>query len=325
MKRTSKRTLWTGVLILCMGLMSGCAGKAEETAAPALAGNEAAAQENGGTLILKVNPEIAVEYDENGRVTSVTGRNEDGRKIAESYQDYIGKECHEAVEELVSLIHEAGYFVEEVEGESRKITIEIETGSILPEEDFVDEIVTGVQTYVKDMQINSPVVAEDQNGDGMTDFDIYEHHYGNESYEIVVPPENPAQEPETKPADAAAGENAGGTDAENPAPETEPEPPMQDRGTGTTPNVNPPVRQESPYTDYETPYTEASPYTNYETPYTEASPYTDYETPYTEVSPYTDYETPYTEASPYTDYASPYSDYSHESSHYGDSGYSHYH
>ncbi len=311
MKRTSKRTLWTGVLILCIGLMTGCAGKAEETAAPALAGNEAV-QENGGTLILKVNPEIAVEYDENGRVTSVTGRNEDGRKIVESYQDYIGKECHEAVEELVSLIHEAGYFVEEVEGESRKITIEIETGSILPEEDFVDEIVTGVQTYVKDMQINSPVVAEDQNGDGMTDFDIYEHHYGNESYEVVVPPENPAQKPETVPADAAAGENAVGTDTANPAAETEPESPAQGSGTGTIPNVNPPVRQESPYTDYETPYTEASPYTNYETPYTEASPYTNY-------------ETPYTEASPYTEYASPYSDYSHESSHYGDSGYSHYH
>ncbi|MDE7319621.1 MAG: hypothetical protein K2N46_07810 [Lachnospiraceae bacterium] len=359
MKRRNRRALWAGILILCAGLMAGCAEKQEETAV--LANNEAEVQESGGILVLKVNPEIAVEYDENGRVTAVNGRNEDGRKIVESYQDYIGKECHEVVEDLVGLIHEAGYFVEEVEGESRKITIEIETGSILPEEGFVDEIVTGVQTYVRDMQLDSPVVAGDQNINGATDYDIYEHGYGNEAYEVVVPSGNPAS------ADTNAAENAGGsgTDAANPAPDTSngtnaagtaPDTGNGTNAAGTAPDTNNGTNtaspapgasngtnpgnpasdgstgnasaagtapQGSPYTDYETPYTD------YETPYTEASPYTDYETPYTEASPYTDYETPYTEASPYTDYETPYTDYHHESSygasHYGDSGYSHYH
>ena len=300
MKRRNRGKLWAGILILCAGLMVGCAEKQEETAV--LTGSEAAVQESGGTLVLKVNPEIAVEYDENGKVTAVTGRNEDGKQIVEGYQDYIGKECHEVVEDLVGLIHEAGYFVEEVEGESRKITIEIETGSILPEEDFVDEIVAGVQTYVKNMQLDSPVVAGEQGGDGTTDFDIYEHDYGNEAYEVVVPADSqitdePAEDSDAgESADAAAPEEGNGSGTTTPASDTGNA--AQGGGTGNTPapNGNPPAAQESPYTDYETPYEEASPYTDYATPYEEASPYTDYH-----------HESPY------------------EESHYGDSGYSHYH
>ena len=322
MKRRDRRALWTVVLILCMVLMTGCAGKPEE--AEVGSDNEVTVQESSGTLILKVNPEIAVDYDENGRVTAVYGRNEDGRKIVENYRDYIGKECHEAVEDLVGLIHEAGYFVEEVEGENRKIIIEIESGSVLPEEGFIDEIVAGVQTYVENMQLGSPVVAEDQTGDGATDFDIYEHQYGPEAYEVAVPSEK--QSPALPGNDTGGDADINETDA---APDTGN--PVSGSGTGNTPaeetvpGVNPPVHQESPYTDYETPYQEPeSPYTDYETPYQEPeSPYTDYETPYQEPeSPYTDYETPYTETSSYTDYhdESPY-----EASHYGDSGYSHYH
>ena len=315
MKRRNRRALWTGILILCVGLMAGCAEKQEETAV--LSDREVAVQESGGTLVLKVNPEIAVEYDENGKVTAVTGRNEDGKQIVESCQDYIGKECHEVVEDLVGLIHEAGYFVEEVEGESRKITIEIETGSILPEQDFVDEIVAGVQTYVKNMQLDSPVVTGDQGGNGRTDLDIYEHDYGNEAYEVVVPAkaqttDGSAEDPDAggnadtaEPAeggntDTAAPAEGNGTDtaapAGNGAGTAAPDAGNAAQGSGTgnppasAPTGNPPAAQESPYTDYATPYEEASPHTDYATPYEEVSPYTDY----------------------------------HHESHYGDSGYSHY-
>lgn len=323
MKRRNRRALWTGILILCVGLMAGCAEKQEETAV--LSDSEVTVQESGGTLVLKVNPEIAVEYDENGKVTAVTGRNEDGKQIVESCQDYIGKECHEVVEDLVGLIHEAGYFVEEVEGESRKITIEIETGSILPEQDFVDEIVAGVQTYVKNMQLDSPVVTGDQGGNGRTDLDIYEHDYGNEAYEVVVPAKAQitdgfAEDPnaggsadtavpaEGGNTDTAAPAEGNGTDtaapAGNGAGTAAPDAGNAAQGSGTgNPPASAPTAQESPYTDYATPYEEASPYTNYATPYEEASPHTDYATPYEEVSPYTDY---------------------HHESHYGDSGYSHY-
>lgn len=293
MKRRNRKALWAGILVLCMGLLAGCSGKQEETAV--LVGNEAAVQESGGTVVLKVNPEIAVDYDENGRVLTVTGRNEDGQKIVEGYQDYIGKECHEVVEELVGLIHEAGYFVEEVEGESRKITIEIETGSILPEENFVDEIVTGVQAYVKDMQLNSPVVTEDQDGD--SDRDIYD--YGDDAYEVAVPTVAPDANTGENPGDTSqpGGDGASGTPAPNPENQTPDSSTGNAPAAGTTTNVTPPAVQASPYTDYETPYTD------YETPYTEASPYTDYETPYTD----------YHHESPY------------DASDYGDSGYSHYH
>lgn len=298
MKKRNKKMAWPVLLLLCAGLMAGCSGKTEEppvqTESPVSAESTEEVSKSGGTLILKVNPEIAVEYDESGKVTAVYGRNEDGRKIVENYQDYIGKECSEVVEELVGLINDAGYFVEEVEGESRKITIEIETGSILPEENFVDEIVAGVQTYVKDMQTVSSA-AEEQTGVKETeDVKIYDQEYGAEAYEVVIPSENKESASEAAPPAANTEENAG-----NSAP--------PDNGSG-----NAAGNQVSPYTDYETPYMEAvSPDTNYETPYVESP------------SPDTNYETPYTEpATPYTDdhYESPY-----EASHYGDSGYSHYH
>ena len=340
MKRRNRTIICAGLLVLLTGMLAGCAAKTEDTA-ELPPGYEAEFPAEGGTLVLKVNPEIAVEYDENGKVTAVRGRNEDGRKIVEGYQDYIGKECHEVVEDLVGVIHEAGYFVEEVEGESKKITIEIETGSVLPEEDFLDEIVTGVQAYVKNMQMDSPVVGGV--GDGTTDFDIYDHEYGEEAYRAVVPleeksPSGPASDaqtsqasPETeKTADAASqpgGNGAAGEGTTANSGEKNPE-------TGTRTDVNRPVNQELPYTDYETPYTEPESHTDYETPYTEPESHTDYETPYTEPEP-TDYETPYTEPEPHTDYEtpyteadSPYTDFheesSHESSDNGDSGYSHY-
>ena len=54
---------------------------------------DAGALAEKGYLTLSVNPEIMITYDKKGLVTDLTGKNDDGKKIAADYDDYIGKEC----------------------------------------------------------------------------------------------------------------------------------------------------------------------------------------------------------------------------------------
>ena len=162
MKKNKCIAIVTLILALfCVGLLSGCAqGPTGDAGLP-----------SGGTLYVRVNPDIAVSYDENGLVTAVWGRNADGSKILESYADYTGKDCSQVVRELVEAIGEAGYFVEEVEGQNRQITIEIERGSQLPDAAFLDNVVAGVQEYVAAMKLSSNIQLT-----GQTDYHIYENH-----------------------------------------------------------------------------------------------------------------------------------------------------
>ncbi len=111
-----------------------------------------------GSLILKVNPEIKVSYDEKGIVTKVDGLNEDGVKLLKNEKDYIGKSSKKVIEDLIVKIKEAGYFIEEIEGENRKITLEIKPGSELPNDKFLEEIAKGVKDLTKSMDLNSKVV-----------------------------------------------------------------------------------------------------------------------------------------------------------------------
>ena len=129
-------------LILSLAALAGCGGGS--ASAPA-AGTELA---SGGVLLLSVNPKIAVEYDKSGLVTGVTARNDDAIAIISGCEGLIGKETRAVVSQLVTAIGEAGYFVEEIEGEARQITIEIESGSALPSQSFLNDVVADVQTTV---------------------------------------------------------------------------------------------------------------------------------------------------------------------------------
>ena len=71
------------VLALSTALLIGCSVPAQKNASaePAMITlNQTASQTQpvGGVLCIKVNPEIALHYDANGKVTQVEGRNPDG-------------------------------------------------------------------------------------------------------------------------------------------------------------------------------------------------------------------------------------------------------
>lgn len=201
------------VLILSLALFTGCGAAADPVTQLA----------SGGTLFLKVNPEIAVHYDADGNVTSVESRNADAEAILASYTGFEGKATRDVVAELVTVIGEAGYFVEEIEGERRQITIEIEPGSALPSNTFLDDVADQVRTAVNAHDWTAPINMNDvtiyddtdygPNNDGITDYrdtDYGPNNDGVTNYTDYGPaPTVPATEPAA--TEPAANTNTGST------------------------------------------------------------------------------------------------------------------
>ena len=114
-----------------------------------------------GVLTLRVNPEIAIHYNQSGKVVALKGDNQDGREIVEAYPDYIGKDCEVVVQELVEEIHAAGYFVEEVEGQPRRVVLELDDDSQEPRADFLEDMSRSAQDALEGLSLGSAVVVED--------------------------------------------------------------------------------------------------------------------------------------------------------------------
>ena len=145
MKRRKFFAAASSLAVLAAALLTGCGGAPQSGSVPA------------GTLTLRVNPEIQIAYDEEGKVLSLTGENGDGKEIVAAYPDYIGKDCQVVVQELVEEIHEAGYFVEEMEGEGRRIVLELEPGSKEPRDDFLEDMGRSAEETVRELKLSSEV------------------------------------------------------------------------------------------------------------------------------------------------------------------------
>lgn len=141
----------SSLTVMTAVLLSGCSAPAAE---------ESAISEKG-ILTLSVNPEIQIEYDKDGKVLALTGQNEDGIKIVEAYQDYIGKDCEEVLRELVVKINESGYFVDDIDGHKKNIVLKLEPGSVLPDDDFLINMSTSAQDAVKGLSLSSGIVTID--------------------------------------------------------------------------------------------------------------------------------------------------------------------
>ena len=161
----------SSLAVLSTALLAGCGSsttEAPQTSAEEIVTADTEIPAAGGTslseagvLILSVNPEIQIDYDENGIVTAITGRNEDGKKIAASCQDELGKECDEVLKNLITEINSAGYFVEDIDGNKKNIVLQIEPGSVLPEDDFLENMSASTQDAVKGLSLTSQIVTID--------------------------------------------------------------------------------------------------------------------------------------------------------------------
>ncbi|MGI6507382.1 MAG: PepSY domain-containing protein [Saccharofermentanales bacterium] len=114
-----------------------------------------------GAILLRVNPEISVHYDAEGLVTNVVPENDDAKLVVENVRDLKGEQVRPAVKELVTAINDAGFFVDEIDGSSRNITIEIAKGSVFPEEAFDKLIAKDVNSTLKSMNVESKVIGID--------------------------------------------------------------------------------------------------------------------------------------------------------------------
>ena len=82
---TKKHLITTLAAVLTVslfsGVMTGCETEIYRQAQPEGFSRTEADEEKGGVIAIKVNPEIAVFYDENGMVTKIEGRNDEERRF----------------------------------------------------------------------------------------------------------------------------------------------------------------------------------------------------------------------------------------------------
>ena len=127
-----------------------------------------------GTVLLSVNPEIEMDYDEAGNVVALNGLNDDGKAVLASYTGYEGRACTAVVGELVNEINAGGYFDTTIDGHEKNIVLKLERGSRYPSDQFLNELAQAVRLVVEADQIGSQTVALDD--------DDYDDTYADKGY-----------------------------------------------------------------------------------------------------------------------------------------------
>lgn len=140
MKTLLKSILSTALAgALALTALVGCSTAPAETATPLA---------ETGYLTLRVNPEIELEYNKEGKVTDLTGQNEEGRAIVAAYNDYIGKDCADVLNDLLVDINEGGYFVSDDEDHPKNVVLQVRPGSVIPDENFLDRLSDEIKVTV---------------------------------------------------------------------------------------------------------------------------------------------------------------------------------
>ena len=149
---TAKLFGLTLVTALTLTALTACGNGGAATTASGTASGSALQSEDGGsvgTVLLSVNPEIEMDYDEVGNVVALTGLNEDGKAVLASYTGYEGKPCTTVVGELVDEINAGGYFDATIDGHEKNIVLKLERGSAYPNDQFLNELAEAVRLVVE--------------------------------------------------------------------------------------------------------------------------------------------------------------------------------
>ena len=180
MKQNIRTKLFALTLTAALALtaLTACGNSAGTAALPETSGTSTPLlEESGGTVgtvLLSVNPEIEMDYNDVGNVVALTGRNQEAQTLLASYTGYQGRPCTQVVGELVDEINALGYFDATVGGHEKNIILKLERGSVYPSEQFLNELAEAVRLVVETDQIGSQAVTLDQ--------DDYDDAYGDKGY-----------------------------------------------------------------------------------------------------------------------------------------------
>ena len=163
---------------LTVTALTACGGAPQTEALPDNTASAPLVQEDPagsvGTVLLSVNPEIEMDYDEAGNVVALTGLNDDGRAVLSGYTGYEGKACTTVIGELVDEINAGGYFDATIDGNEKNIVLKLERGSRYPSDQFLNELAEAVRLVVEADQIGSQTVTLDD--------DDYDDAYADQGY-----------------------------------------------------------------------------------------------------------------------------------------------
>ena len=178
MKKNMRRLMALSLAAaLALTALTGCGGNASSSDAMSVSTGTLAQEETSarvGTILLSVNPEIEMDYDDLGNVVALTGRNQEAQTLLASYTGYEGRPCTQVVGELVDEINTLGYFDATVGGHEKNIILKLERGSVYPNDQFLNELAEAVRLVVETDQIGSQAVTLDQ--------DDYDDAYGDKGY-----------------------------------------------------------------------------------------------------------------------------------------------
>ena len=164
MKKTNlrKKVFAAVATMISLAVLAGCVSSNSNSQAAASQSGETLAPQAAGTILLSVNPEIEIAYDNDGKVLKIDGKNDDGKKVIGEYTGYEGKECHTVVSELVEEIYQDGYFEETIDGHAKNIVIKLEEGSRYPDDDFLEEVAESVRSTVELHKLSSSAMTVEE-------------------------------------------------------------------------------------------------------------------------------------------------------------------
>ena len=130
MKSTKKLLALVLDAVMLLGMLSGCG----NTDAKPTTNNSPLVPTLYGMLVLSAEASFKISYDQDGMVMELTGGNEDGTAILETY-DATGKSCATVVKELLDATAETTML-----RDAHNVVLKLAVGSQLPSDTFLDSL-----------------------------------------------------------------------------------------------------------------------------------------------------------------------------------------